>query len=260
MKLKISIITVNLNNRDGLQKTLESTRCQTYPYFEQLVIDGGSTDGSVEFLTEVGGMLSYWRSEPDRGIYHAMNKGIVRAGGDYLLFLNSGDWLNGEDVLARLVDSLEPEIDIIYADMVLHRPAGGEQFVKHYPDRLEPEYFFSSSLPHQAALIRKSLFDEIGLYDERMRICADWAFFFLAKFRHGKHFRHLSFPFSHFPLDGISCLQNDAKKVERGDFFGREFPEYLRGYKALENKESARKGISFRAVLAKIVRKVFRSR
>ncbi len=89
--MKLSIITVNLNNKDGLQKTIDSVISQTFKDFEWIVIDGGSTDGSKELIEKYSDYISYWVSEPDKGIYNAMNKGIKVAKGDYLEFLNSGD-------------------------------------------------------------------------------------------------------------------------------------------------------------------------
>src|SRR5690606_105779 len=97
--MKISIITINLNNRAGLKATMASVLEQTYAHVEYLVVDGGSTDGSVDVITSHADRLAYWVSEPDRGVYHAMNKGIERATGEYLLFLNSGDRLMEPETL-----------------------------------------------------------------------------------------------------------------------------------------------------------------
>lgn len=92
-KFKLSIITVNLNNKDGLQKTIESVISQTCKDFEWIIIDGGSVDGSKDIIEKYSKEIDYWVSESDQGIYHAMNKGILRSHGEYLLFLNSGDYL-----------------------------------------------------------------------------------------------------------------------------------------------------------------------
>ena len=87
--MKLSIITINYNNCDGLRKTIESVIAQTTRDFEYIVIDGGSTDGSVDVIKEYADYIDYWVSEPDKGIYNAMNKGTRAAHGDFLLFLNS---------------------------------------------------------------------------------------------------------------------------------------------------------------------------
>ena len=99
---QLSIITINYNNLAGLQKTFESVFNQTFQDFEYIVIDGGSTDGSKELIEQYHDKIDYWVSEPDSGIYNAMNKGIVRANGEYLQFLNSGDSLLGENILKNV--------------------------------------------------------------------------------------------------------------------------------------------------------------
>ena len=96
---KLSVITINYNNKNGLIKTINSVINQTYKDFEFIIIDGGSTDGSLEVIQEYSGQINYWVSEPDNGIYHAMNKGIVMAKGEYCNFMNSGDCFFDEQVL-----------------------------------------------------------------------------------------------------------------------------------------------------------------
>ena len=95
----LTIITVNLNNREGLQRTIDSVVEQTFTDYEWIVIDGGSTDGSRELIEQYADHFTYLVSEPDKGIYNAMNKGIAHAKSDWLQFLNSGDWLTEKDVL-----------------------------------------------------------------------------------------------------------------------------------------------------------------
>lgn len=111
--MKLSIITVNLNNLEGLKRTYESVVCQTFTDYEWIVIDGGSTDGSREFIEQHQDKFAYWCSEPDKGIYNAMNKGIIHAQGEYLNFMNSGDCLACEETLARVLVPNHTE-DIIY--------------------------------------------------------------------------------------------------------------------------------------------------
>ena len=111
--MKISIITVNYNDKDGLEKTIKSVLNQENTVFEYLVIDGNSADGSKDVIEKYKDKIDYWVSEPDSGIYNAMNKGILAATGDYLLFLNSGDWLYENDSIAN-VDKLILESKDIY--------------------------------------------------------------------------------------------------------------------------------------------------
>ena len=101
----LSIITVSFNNLDGLTKTTNSIIEQTFRDFEWIVIDGGSSDGSKEYLIKNSKYISYWCSEPDNGIYNAMNKGIMKAKGNYLLFMNSGDFLFNKHVLKKVFSS-----------------------------------------------------------------------------------------------------------------------------------------------------------
>jgi acetyltransferase-like isoleucine patch superfamily enzyme len=125
--MKLSIITINRNNAAGLRKTIESVVSQTYTDFEYIIIDGASTDDSVNIIKEYAeatlpcgeglGERLYWVSEPDKGIYNAMNKGILKANGEYCLFLNSGDWLYDNDVLND-VFSISPTEDIVYGNDV----------------------------------------------------------------------------------------------------------------------------------------------
>jgi glycosyltransferase involved in cell wall biosynthesis len=100
--IKLSIITINYNNRDGLEKTIRSVIDQRFTDFEFIVIDGGSTDGSVDNIRKYENKINYWCSEKDAGIYNAQNKGIKKAKGEYCLFLNSGDFLYNEDVLNKI--------------------------------------------------------------------------------------------------------------------------------------------------------------
>ena len=114
--IKLSIITINLNNVNGLKRTIDSVVEQTNKNFEFIVIDGKSTDGSVELIKENEKEFSYFVSENDLGIYNAMNKGILNSNGEYLLFLNSGDWLNNNNVVENLLPLLKT-FDVISGDI-----------------------------------------------------------------------------------------------------------------------------------------------
>lgn len=165
--MKLSIITINLNNRDGLQKTIDSVVTQTFKDFEWIVIDGGSTDGSKELIEQYADHFAYWVSEPDKGIYNAMNKGIKVAKGEYLQFLNSGDWLWENDTLNKVFSST-PNEDILYGNW---EQKDGILFSA--PHKLDAIYFFQSTLSHQAVFIKKSLF-LYELYDETLKVASDW--------------------------------------------------------------------------------------
>lgn len=179
MSAKLSIITVCYNNREGLRETAESVKKQTFKDYEFVVIDGGSTDGSADLLKEYASIIAYGVSEKDGGIYNAMNKGIAHAHGKYCLFLNSGDWFTDDGVLDRIFHQGFVE-DIIYGDVI--RTLGRKKKIVRYPDKLSFEHFYQRSavIHHQAAFIKRELFDRFGLYREDLYLNADWQFFFKA--------------------------------------------------------------------------------
>ena len=113
---KLTIITINYNNLEGLKRTVESVLNQTWQEFEYIVIDGGSNDGSAEYIESQSEHIDYWVSEPDKGIYNAMNKGIAKARGEYLLFLNSGDHLYSAKVLEENYGKIA-DFDLIYFNL-----------------------------------------------------------------------------------------------------------------------------------------------
>jgi glycosyltransferase involved in cell wall biosynthesis len=172
----LSIITVNLNNADGLRKTIESVVNQLYSDFEYIIIDGGSTDGSVDVIREYTNKITYWISEPDSGIYNAMNKGILKAKGVYLNFLNSGDWFLDQTILQKLF-SIDYNADILYGD-VNHVNENGilKLYSSYMEENITLAYFYKHEFSHQAAFIRRHLFSS-GLYDESFKIVSDWKFF-----------------------------------------------------------------------------------
>lgn len=202
-KYPLSIITINLNNRDGLKKTIESVVNQTYQNFEYIVIDGASADGSVEVIQDYTDKINYWVSEPDSGIYNAMNKGIRVAQGEYLLFLNSGDWLYDDDTLNQAIPFLNESISIYTGDIIFKSNIG-EQYIQH-PEKLSFTYLMGRGLAHQSSFISKELFNKYGFYDESLTIVADWAFFFVQLGIHNESYRRIPVIISVFDLFGISA-------------------------------------------------------
>ena len=173
--MKLSIITVNLNDCNGLKKTIESVICQTFTDYEYIVIDGASTDGSVDVIKQYANKITYWVSEPDTGIYNAMNKGILQAKGEYCLFLNSGDWLVENNILEK-VFSITFDEDIVYG----YDKHVGSSKVKCYPEKWNFRVFLDDTLPHVASFIKRNLFYEVAFYNEENKAISDWEFFVLA--------------------------------------------------------------------------------
>lgn len=173
---KLSIITINYNDLGGLQRTVESVVNQTWQEFEYLVIDGGSTDGSADFLESQSETIDYWVSEPDQGVYYAMNKGIEVAKGEYVLFLNSGDILYNDNVLLETKKSLLSDMDIVFGDLWIVGNQGKE-FRNRYPDVIDFPFLKQTSLGHPSTFMKKELFYTYGLYRTDLKIVSDWAFF-----------------------------------------------------------------------------------
>ncbi len=174
--MKLSIITINYNNLEGLKKTYESVVNQTWTDYEWIVIDGGSTDGSREFIVEHQNKFAFWCSEPDKGVYNAMNKGIAKAQGDYLNFMNSGDCFAFPTTL-KLVFSEDHKADIFYGYMMRRTLDGMPHNIPSMKPHLYWEDFYFDTLPHQSSFIKRDLFKEMGGYDESYPRLADWKWF-----------------------------------------------------------------------------------
>lgn len=179
--MKISVITINLNDKSGLKQTIESIICQTFSDYELIVIDGNSADGSIDVIREYEDKITYWVSEPDKGIYNAMNKGIRQAKGEYYYFLNSGDRLISKHVFANIFAN-NADCSFICGNFTteLHGVLKKEEPYKGRNWQFSLYDIYSGDLCHQAFLIKADNFDKYGLYDEHLRISADWKLFFVA--------------------------------------------------------------------------------
>ena len=204
--MKLSIITINRNNAAGLARTLEST-FESQPGFngwEQIVVDGASTDDSLAVLNKWKGNphLGWHVSEPDTGIYNAMNKGAAHARGDYLLFLNSGDTLLPNSLRRVFAESFDA--DLVVSNMDEVRRGKRTRYFSSAPERIDPVYFLFRTLPHQGTLVKRSLHEQLGGYDESLRFAADLKFFFRCFTERTPVVRWELSPFSVFYDDGIS--------------------------------------------------------
>lgn len=222
--MTLSIITINLNNRAGLQRTIDSVICQTWKDYEWIVIDGGSTDGSKELIEQYQEHFAYWCSEPDRGVYNAMNKGIAKAKGEYLLFLNSGDGLHGSNVLMEM-NINDFDVDIVTGISVCMDT--GLPMKVYHPDILHQLYF--DSLNHQSSFIKRDLFANYQ-YNEENRIVSDWEFFIRAILIDGHSFKYSDMIVADFDSHGISNQPElqELQLSERRRVFEKYFSSYVR--------------------------------
>jgi glycosyltransferase involved in cell wall biosynthesis len=172
---KLSIITINFNNLSGLKRTVDSVINQTWGEFEYIIIDGGSTDGSVEYIKEMQKHFRYWVSEADNGIYNAMNKGIFAANGEYVYFLNSGDCLLDNNTLGNVFLEIEVENksdsrkDVFLGST---RQEGFEALINP-PEEVTLYHMFKSTLPHQGIFMPREKAAKFS-FREDYKIISDW--------------------------------------------------------------------------------------
>lgn len=200
--MKLSVITICYNNAVGLERTLKSLATQTFTEFQQIVIDGGSTDETTRVIENYNSLISYWVSEKDNGIYNAQNKGLKVATGTYCLFLNAGDYLANENVLSNVFEKELPG-GIIYGDMFIVFPDGKRTLGK-MPRILDLPHMIGDTLWHPVSFIPKVLFNEFGAYDESLKMVADYDFFLKAIMKHHVKATSVGFPIAVFSLDGLS--------------------------------------------------------
>ena len=232
--MKLSIITINYNNAAGLKKTLDSVAIQTYTDFEYIIVDGASSDGSVDIIREydITSHLSRvpdkvhdfvgcssplasrlkWISEKDTGIYNAMNKGIKMASGEYLLFLNSGDFLVNGNVLAEVFQN------DCYSDILCARcnvsDNGKVIWTSNPPEKVTFGTLYLIGLAHQSTFIRKSLFEQYGYYDESYRYNADIEFWYRSIIEHAVSTQRIDVITTDYNLDGISSTESRSVKYK----------------------------------------------
>lgn len=212
---KLSIITINFNDKAGLEKTIKSFVSQSFIDIEFIVIDGGSTDGSLELIKKYEKQLSYWCSEKDSGIYNAQNKGLKVAKGEYCLFLNSGDYLVHERIIENVFARNYAE-DIIYGDMMVDWGAGKITLEKMHKNITLYEMYIDT-VWHPVSFIRRALFEKYGNYDEHFKIVADYEFFFRAIIINSASTRYLPVAISVFGFNGLSSDPSNkaTEKAER---------------------------------------------
>lgn len=206
--MKLSIITINYNNRIGLERTIKSVAGQSEKPFEYIVVDGGSNDGGVDVIRNNIQYVTKWVSEPDGGLYEAINKGTRMATGDYCLYLNSGDTLYSEDVISR-INSLD------YTEDFMEGIANTINGLSRVPPKYSLKTILYNRNPlHQACLIKRSMVIERP-YDESYRIAGDLAFNVNNLVLHACSFRPLDFVICNYEPGGRSETIEHQNEIER---------------------------------------------
>lgn len=215
-----SVVTVCLNTVTTIDETVASVLAQTYPHLEYIVVDGGSTDGTVEQLKNYGTAITRLISERDTGIYNAMNKALGLAAGDVVVFLNAGDRLADPLVLETVAANFaaHPDISLIYGDHIAWF-SPSHVLRMHQPKALTRWELWLKPVCHQTIFARCELFAQIGGFDERLRICADWDWTIRAVLVNGHKAVHLAEPVCYFRMGGVSAnrigLQQEGNLLHR---------------------------------------------
>lgn len=187
----VSVITVCFNAVHEIEKTIQSVLCQSYSEIEYIIIDGGSTDGTVDIIRKYTNRITYFMSEPDKGIYDAMNKGLKAATGEWVVFMNAGDTFSSDAILSTVFsDSYHRGIAVIYGDVYMKDSQGDL-----YLQEARPINFLRRAMPfcHQSSFVRKEAIKE---FDLKYKICADYCFFYSLFYDNPNEFYYKSLPIS----------------------------------------------------------------
>lgn len=231
--MNYSIITINLNNGVGLEKTIKSVICQSYCDFEFIVIDGGSTDHSLDVIHKYSDSITYWISEPDKGIYNAMNKGVAKAHGDYCLFINSGDELYDENVL-DVISKYGDTNDIIVGKTI----SKNSELLFLPPSRdITLYHLYSSTVPHQSSFIKTKLL-RLFPYDETLKIVSDWKFFVQTIIVKECSVIFVDVVVAIFDMEGVSTTNPEKMWIEKESVLSKMYSSrLLADYKLMKASE-----------------------
>lgn len=219
MKKKVTVITVNLNNLEGLKRTAESVIAQTCRDFEYIIIDGGSSDGSREYIARLPG-VDYWVSEPDKGIYNAMNKAVRVAQGEYCIFMNSGDTFFAPDVLERVVPRLRGGDFYVGHPMLVREDRQEREWL---PDTMSLDFLLKGSINHQSTFTRTAILKE-SPYNENNKIVSDWEKFFREWLFHDRSYIPMDITVAYYHMDGISSTDEETSLKEKWDVINALIP------------------------------------
>ena len=228
--MKLSIITINRNNAVGLEKTLQSVAAQTFKEFEYVVIDGASTDNSVEVIKAHESKIAHlkWISELDTGIYNAMNKGVRMASGEYIQILNSADCLAAPEITERMLGALEKagSPSILYGNMVKCFPNGKAVVDRSFAGQeITMLGMYMGTLNHDPVYIRRDLFEKYGYYDENLKIVSDWKWYLQTIILGGEQPQYVDLDVTLFDMTGISETNKELDKAERKQVLEQLFPK-----------------------------------
>ena len=225
-----TIITVCYNEAGNIKKTLESVINQTFNDYELIVVDGGSTDGTIDIVKQYEGYFAWWCSEPDNGIFNAMNKGVSHATGNYVIFINAGDWFYDENVLDNVYKSG------LKADIIEGHTIRADKMIRHRPVYKDIyEHLFTDTLSHQGTFIRRELL-LAHPYDEKYKIVSDWKFWIETLILEKNTYAFVDMDIAYFDMSGISFTQIELRENEREKVYQELFPPQMVGFIHSYNK------------------------
>lgn len=229
MQTKVSVITVCFNASGVIEKTIKSVIEQSYKDLEYIIIDGLSTDGTMSIVELYSKHIDYYISEPDNGIYDAMNKGILRSTGDYLIFMNAGDEFIGNNVIDQLVYS-SGNISLVHGNIIRCFRKRTIKSSGIYSDKPSLMDFLYDTFHHQSCLIKRNLFQKYGLYDTNYKLCSDWKFYFDCVILNGVDCKYVDIDVAKFAMDGASTKHKDLYLEERRQYLRSIYGDEIYGY------------------------------
>lgn len=214
--MKLSIITVCKNDAENLKKTIISVINQTFKDYEYIIIDGASNDNTIDVINKYKEYISKFISETDSGIFNAQNKGIRYSKGDFICFLNAGDYFTNSDILKNVFEE-KLKADIIYGD-INYKLNSGLIYRKKSFKKMTGLKFLIESLPHPSCFFKRTLFERVGKLDESFRMTSDYEFFLRAILKYNCSTYYIPIPVSVFNLEGLSSKYEHSHqaKTERG--------------------------------------------
>lgn len=210
---KLSIVTICRNEEKRIEYTIQSVINQSFKDYQYIVIDGASTDQTTEIIKKYQGEIDIFISEPDKGIYNAMNKAIDYCTGEYIFFLNGGDIIFEQSTLEKIL-SHKLKADLIYGNIGI-KEQNGKRWILEMPPKLTKPYLLKKTIPHQATFTRKMLFDKIGKYDESFRIAADYKLSLKAICLYNCSVQYIPEVFSLFDRCGVGFMKPELRKKEK---------------------------------------------
>jgi glycosyltransferase involved in cell wall biosynthesis len=225
--MKVSIVTICLNESSKIERTVKSVIEQDYDDIEYILIDGDSKDGTLEIINKYKSKIDVFVSEPDEGIFYAQNKGISLATGDYVIILNAGDYFFKTDSVSIMINNSD-EKDFVYGDIVFE-PENRHLYRKKSPKKITYLNMFVESIPHPATMYKRTLFKKTGLYDTNYKLSADYDFLLNCIFVKRCSYKYISYPVSVFNLEGVSSNQKNQKlfRYERIIIQKKYFPKIV---------------------------------